>query len=220
LLGERFSQIVSVVNAVNTRRGGTAIGEWQNTVRGNGCMREKIGPYTFQVSSSSFLQTNPHLFETLYQVVEEFASLTGKETVVDLYCGIGTVSAFLASGASRITGFDSSESAIADAVRNCELNGLDNCVFSCEDAVSALGHGDNKPDVLITDPPRTGMHAQVISDIIRLLPDRIIYISCNPTTLARDIGLLKERYELKAVQPIDLFPNTYHIEAVARLEKR
>jgi 23S rRNA (uracil1939-C5)-methyltransferase len=220
MLGERFSEIVSIVNAVNTRRGGTAIGEWQNTLRGDGCMREKIGPYTFQVSSSSFLQTNPHLFETLYQVVKEFASLTGKETVVDLYCGIGTVSAFLASGASRITGFDSSESAIADAMRNCEVNGLGNCGFSCEDAMLALSHEASKPDVLITDPPRTGMHAQVIRGMVQLLPDRIIYISCNPATLARDIGLLKEYYELKAVQPIDLFPNTYHIEAVARLERR
>jgi 23S rRNA (uracil1939-C5)-methyltransferase len=220
MLSERFTEIVSIVNAVNTRKGGTAIGEWQKTLRGNGCMREKIGPYTFQVSSSSFLQTNPHLFETLYQVVKEFASLTGKETVVDLYCGIGTVSAFLASRASRITGFDSSESAIRDAMRNCELNGLGNCGFSCEDAVLALGRAASKPDVLIADPPRTGMHAHVIKGIVQLLPDRIIYISCNPTTLARDIGLLEEHYELNEVQPIDLFPNTYHIEAVARLERR
>jgi 23S rRNA (uracil1939-C5)-methyltransferase len=219
LLGDRFSEIVSIVNAVNTRRGGTAVGEWQNTLRGDAFMREKIGPYTFQVSSSSFLQTNPHLFEALYQAVKGFASLTGKETVVDLYCGIGTVSAFLASDASRITGFDISESAIEDAVRNCELNGIGNCGFSCEDARQALGGAASKPDVLIADPPRTGMHAHVVESVVQLLPDRIIYISCNPATLARDIGLFKERYELKEVQPIDLFPNTYHIEAVARLER-
>jgi 23S rRNA (uracil1939-C5)-methyltransferase len=220
MLRDRFSEIVSIINAVNTRKGGTAVGERESTLIGDGCMRDKIGPYTFQVSNQSFLQTNPHLSAVLYQVVKEFASLTGKESVVDLYCGIGTVSAFLAPGATRIVGFDSSESAIADAMRNCKLNGLDNCEFSCEDVKLLSCHGMSKPDVLITDPPRTGMHKEVVRHILGLLPDRIIYISCNPTTMARDIALLKEYYELKVVQPIDLFPNTYHIETVARLEKR
>jgi len=220
MLHDRFSRIVSIVNAVNTRKGGTAVGEWENTLIGDGCMREKIGPYTLRVSTHSFLQTNQYLSEALYQAVREFASLTGKETVVDLYCGIGIVSMFLASAASRIIGFDSSESAIADAVQNCELNGIDNCEFSCGEA-ELLQFGEiSKPDVLITDPPRTGMHKKVIRHILHLLPDRIVYISCNPTTMARDIALLRESYELKAVQPIDLFPNTYHIEAVARLERR
>ena len=186
---------------------------------GDGYLREKIGPYTFRVSTNSFLQTNPHLSERLYQVVKEFASLTGKETVVDLYCGIGTVSAFLASRASRIVGLDISESAIADATWNCELNGIDNCEFLCGDVKLLLSRATSKPDVLIIDPPRTGMHRKVIEQIVHLLPQRIIYISCNPTTMARDIALLKEHYELKVVQSIDLFPNTYHIEAVARLER-
>lgn len=219
VLRDRFSEIVSIVNIINTRKGGTAVGEWENTLMGDGHMREKIGPYTFQVSTHSFLQTNPFLSERLYQVIKEIASLTGKETVVDLYCGIGTVSAFLASRASRIVGFDISESAIADAMRNSELNGIDNCEFLCGDVKLLLSSAVNKPDVLITDPPRTGMHKEVIGHILNLLPDRIIYVSCNPTTMARDIALLKEFYEVEAIQPIDLFPNTYHIEAVARLER-
>lgn len=220
LLRDRFHEIVSIVNTINTRRGGTAVGEWESTLMGDGFLREMIGPYTFQASTHSFLQTNQHLSERLYQVVKEFASLTGKETVVDLYCGIGTVSAFLASRASRIVGLDISKSAIADAKRNCELNGIDNCEFLCGDVKLLLSPAMSQPDVLIADPPRTGMHKKVIERIVRLLPQRIIYISCNPTTLARDIALLNEHYELKAVQPIDLFPNTYHIEAVARLERR
>jgi len=220
ILHERFSQIVSIVNAVNTRKGGTAIGEWENRLIGDGCMREKIGPYTLRVSTNSFLQINHYLSEQLYQTVKEFASLTGKETVFDLYCGIGIVSMFLASAASRILGFDSSESAITDAVRNCELNGIDNCEFSCREAELLPCSEIGKPDVIITDPPRTGMHKEVIRHILHLLPDRIVYISCNPTTMARDIAFLKEGYELKMVQPIDLFPNTYHIEAVVRLERR
>ncbi|MBW1691324.1 MAG: 23S rRNA (uracil(1939)-C(5))-methyltransferase RlmD [Deltaproteobacteria bacterium] len=220
LLRARFRKIVSIVNTINTRRGGTAVGEWESTLMGDGFLREKIGPYIFQVSTHSFFQTNQHLSGRLYEAVKEFASLTGKETVVDLYCGIGTVSAFLASRAARIVGLDISESAIADAKRNCELNGIDNCEFLCGDVKLLLSHTVSQPDVLITDPPRTGMHKKVIEQIVHLLPQRIIYISCNPTTMARDIALLKEHYELKAVQPIDLFPNTFHIEAVARLEKR
>jgi 23S rRNA (uracil1939-C5)-methyltransferase len=219
MLRDRFSEIVSIVNTINARKGGTAVGERESTLIGEGYMREKLGPYSFQVSTNSFLQTNPHLSERLYQVVKEFASLGGKEIVVDLYCGIGTVSAFLASGASRIVGFDSSESAIADAARNCELNGLVNCEFLCGDVKMFPSRAVSKPDVLITDPPRTGMHKEVIGHILHLLPDRIIYVSCNPATMARDIALLKEFYEVKEIQPIDLFPNTYHIEAVARLER-
>jgi len=220
MLGDRFSEIVSISNAVNTRKGGTAVGEWESPLIGEGSMREKIGPYSFRISTHSFLQTNAHLSEMLYRVVEEFASLTGRQTVVDLYCGIGTVSAFLASGASRIIGFDISESAIADAMRNYELNGLVNCEFSCGDVRLLLSRVERKPDVLVADPPRTGMHKEVIRDIVQLLPETIIYVSCNPTTMARDIALLKEHYELEAVQPIDLFPNTYHIETVTRLKRR
>jgi 23S rRNA (uracil1939-C5)-methyltransferase len=220
MLRDRFSEIVSIVNNINTRKGATAVGERESTLIGDGYMRDKIGPYIFQVSTHSFLQTNPHLSERLYQVVKELASLSGKQNVVDLYCGIGTVSAFLASGASSIVGFDISESAIADARRSCELNGIDNCEFLCGDVKLFPSRAASKPDVLITDPPRTGMHKEVIGHILHLLPGTIIYISCNPTTMARDIALLKEFYEVKEIQPIDLFPNTYHIEAVARLEKR
>jgi 23S rRNA (uracil1939-C5)-methyltransferase len=125
----------------------------------------------------------------------------------------------LASQATRIIGVDISNAAIADAKRNCKLNGIDNCEFLCGDVKMFLSQFNIQPDLLITDPPRAGMQRGVIDQILKLLPGRIIYISCNPSTLARDIALLKEVYKLEEVQPIDLFPNTYHIESVARLER-
>jgi 23S rRNA (uracil1939-C5)-methyltransferase len=219
ILRDRFKEITSIVNNINTRKGGTAVGEWERILAGDGNIREKIGGFTFEISVNSFFQTNTPMAERLYKSVRDFASLNGKETVLDLYCGIGTVSIFLASQASRIIGVDISNSALADANRNCELNGVDNCEFHCGDVRILLSQVNIKPELLVTDPPRTGMHRKVIDQILRFLPDKIIYISCNPATLARDIALLKERYKVEEVQPIDLFPNTYHIESIARLER-
>ncbi len=219
ILTDRFKEITSLLNNVNARKGGTAVGEWERVLAGERNIRDKIGAFTFEVSANSFFQTNSPLSRRLYQTVRGFASLTGKETILDLYCGIGTVSVYLAGQASRIIGMDISNSAIADARRNCELNGINNCEFLCGDARMLLSQITIHVDLLVTDPPRTGMHKKVIEQILGLLPDRIIYISCNPATLARDIFLLKERYRIEEVQPIDLFPNTYHIESIARLER-
>ncbi len=219
ILKDRFTEITSIVNNINTRKGGTAVGEREKILAGERNIREKIGTFTFEISANSFFQTNTPLSQRLYQSLKEYASLTGKETVFDLYCGIGTVSIFLATQALRIIGMDISNSAIADAKRNCQLNGIDNCKFLCGDVRMLLSQVNIKPDLLVTDPPRTGMHRKVIDQILRLLPDKIIYISCNPATLARDIALLKERYMAEEVQPIDLFPHTYHIESVVRLER-
>ena len=155
--------------------------------------------------------------ERLYESVRDFASLEGRETVLDLYCGIGTVSIFLASQATRVIGVDISRGALADANRNCELNGIDNCEFLCGDVRMVLSQVNVKPELLVTDPPRTGMHKKVVEGILRLLPERIVYISCNPATMARDIALLKDRYRVEEVRPIDLFPNSYHVESIARL---
>jgi len=219
ILRDRFGEIASLVNNINTRRGGTAVGEWERILAGRGNIRDKIGEFTFEISAHSFFQTNTAMAEKLYRRVKDFASLTGKETVFDLYCGIGTVSLFLASTASKIIGMDISDSATGDANRNCQSNGIDNCEFLCGDVAVLLSQTSIHPDLLITDPPRAGMHKKVIDQINRLLPDRVIYISCNPSTLARDVALLKERYRVEEVQPLDLFPNTHHVESVARLER-
>jgi 23S rRNA (uracil1939-C5)-methyltransferase len=219
ILNAKFKEIATIVNNINTRRGGTAVGEWEKVVTGEGYIKDKIGTLTFEISANSFFQTNTMMAERLCQSVKDFASLTGRETIFDLYSGIGTISLFLASQAAHIIGVDISNAAIADAKRNCQLNGIDNCEFFCGDVKMFLSECKIQPDVVIADPPRVGMQRGVIGRIGRLLPKRIIYISCNPSTLARDIALLKEWYTLKEVQLIDLFPHTYHIESVARLEK-
>jgi len=219
VLKDRFKEISSIVNNINTRKGGTAVGEWERILAGERNIRDKIGAFTFEISANSFFQVNTPLSQRLYQSVKDFASLTGKENVLDLYCGIGTISILLAPHASRIIGMDISNSAIADAKRNCQLNGIDNCEFLCGDVRMLLSQVNIQPELLVTDPPRTGMQRQVIEQILQFLPDKIIYISCNPATLARDIALLKERYRVEEVQPIDLFPNTYHIESIARLKR-
>jgi len=219
ILKDRFKEIASLVNNINTRKGGTAVGEWEKIFVGEGNIKDKIGPFTFEISANSFFQTNTSMAERLYQSVKDFASLTGKETILDLYSGIGTISIFLASHAARIIGVDISNAAIADAKRNCQLNGVDNCEFFCGDVKMFLSHYTIQPDLLIADPPRVGMQREVINQILSLLPERIIYISCNPATLARDVALLKEGYRVEEVQPVDLFPHTYHIESVARLER-
>jgi len=219
ILKGKFKEIATIVNNINTRKGGTAVGEWEKVVTGEGYIKDNIGTLTFEISANSFFQTNTMMAERLCQAVEDFASLTGRETIFDLYSGIGTISLFLASQAAHIIGVDISNAAIADAKRNCQLNGIDNCEFFCGDVKMFLSECKIQPDVVIADPPRVGMQRGVIDRIGRLLPKRIIYISCNPSTLARDIALLKEWYTLKEVQLIDLFPHTYHIESVARLEK-
>ncbi len=219
MLKDQFGEITSIVNNINTRKGGTAVGEREKILAGTGKIREKIGGLTFEISGNSFFQTNTPMAERLYELVRDFASLEGGERVLDLYCGIGTVSMFLASRAARVVGVDISGSALADARGNCKWNGIENCEFLCGDVRQVLSRLTMKPEVLVTDPPRTGMQRTVTDQILRLLPEKIIYISCNPATLARDIGLLKERYRVEEVQPVDLFPNTYHIESVARLER-
>jgi len=219
ILKDKFKEIATIVNNINTRRGGTAVGEWEKIFTGEGHIKDKIGTLTFEISANSFFQTNTSMAERLCQSVKDFASLTGKETIFDLYSGIGTISIFLASQAAGIIGVDISNAAIADAKRNCQLNGIDNCEFVCGDAKMFLSQFTIQPDMVIVDPPRVGMQKGVIDRILRLLPKRIIYISCNPSTLARDVALLKEGYTLEEVQLIDLFPNTYHIESVSRLER-
>jgi 23S rRNA (uracil1939-C5)-methyltransferase len=217
LLKDRFGEVTCVVNNINTRKGGTAVGEWERILAGEGNIRERIGGLTFEISVNSFFQTNTPMAERLYESVRDSASLEGKETVLDLYCGIGTVSLFLAPQATRVIGVDISKGAVENAKRNCELNGIDNCEFLCGDVRMVLSQVKVKPQLLVTDPPRTGMHKKVVEGILRLLPERIVYISCNPAAMARDIALLKDRYRVEEVQPIDLFPNTYHVESIARL---
>ncbi len=215
-----FPEIVSVVNNVTARRAGIAVGEIEHPLCGERSLRECIGRFVFEISANSFFQTNTRGAERLYETVRAFANLEGGETVVDLYSGTGTIPVFLAERCRRIVGIEIGASAVEDAIRNCRLNGIENCRFHEGDILEGLAALEENPAVVIADPPRAGMAKEVVRELLRLGPRRIVYVSCNPATLARDLALLQEGYETLEVQPVDLFPHTFHIEAVARLEKR
>jgi 23S rRNA (uracil1939-C5)-methyltransferase len=219
MLYDKFENIASVVNNINTRKAGIAIGEWQTLLAGKSFISDKIAEFEFEISANSFFQTNTAGALHLYRAVQSFARLTGKETVVDLYSGTGTIPIFLSDTATKIIGIEISEAAVWDAQKNCQKNSIQNCRFICKDIKDGLKNVTDRPDVIVIDPPRTGVHRDVIKMVLSLSPDRIVYLSCNPATFARDLALLKEGYHVAEVQPIDMFPHTYHIECVARLEK-
>lgn len=219
LLYEKYNNITSVVNNVNTRKAGIAVGEWEIPLSGEPFISDKIAGFEFEISANSFFQTNTAGAERLYETVKAYAGLTGKETVVDLYSGTGTIPIFLSDGAREVVGIEILEGAVKDAQKNCRKNRIQNCRFICKDIKEGLKDVEGRPDVMIIDPPRAGVHPDVIKTVRSLSPRRIVYLSCNPATLARDLALLKEDYHVVEVQPVDMFPHTYHIESVARLEK-
>ena len=220
LLIDKYPQVVSVVNNINGRHAGIATGEYERLLAGTPTLLERIGEFEFELSANSFFQTNTRGAQQLYETVKTFAGLQGTETVLDLYCGTGTIAIYLASGAGQLIGLEVVESAVADARRNCRRNGVDNCRFIAGDVRQTLPQLDVRPEVMVIDPPRAGMHADVVKEVMRCGPHKIVYVSCNPATMARDLLLLKEAYTVAEVQPVDMFPHTFHIEAVARLIKK
>jgi 23S rRNA (uracil1939-C5)-methyltransferase len=152
--------------------------------------------------------------------VLEFAGLKGTESVLDLYSGTGTIPIFISGSCREVLGIEIVASAVADAERNCRLNGVANCRFIRGDILEGLARVDVRPDVIIIDPPRVGMAREVVGRVLDMAPVRLVYVSCNPATLARDLALLSAHYEVIEVQPIDMFPHTFHVESVARLERR
>ncbi len=215
---KEYPEVASVVNNVTARKAAIAFGEYEIALAGERGLRDRIGPYEFEISANSFFQTNTRSARRLYQIAKAYARLSGSDRVVDLYCGTGTISIYLAKAARRIDGIEIAESAVEDARRNCALNGIDNCRFLCGDVRTRLSELKT-PDVMIIDPPRDGMHKHVVAQVMTMGPRRIVYVSCNPATLARDIAVLKSAYRVAEVQPVDMFPHTWHIESVARLER-
>jgi len=218
--------ITTIVHNINRSKAQVAVGDEELILHGPGFIRESLGPFFFQISANSFFQTNTLGAEKLYAVAAEFAGLTGQEIVYDLYCGAGTISIFISRQARQVIGFEIVPQAIHDAGVNCRLNNVMNCSFILGDLKDELAQTPlltrrwGKPDVVIIDPPRAGMHPKVVQKIIALLPPRIVYVSCNPSTLARDVKELSMRgYQLKKAQPVDMFPHTSHIEVVGVLEK-
>ncbi len=215
-----YPGIVSVVNNVTARKAGVAVGEYEIPIAGDTRLKDKIGELEFEISANSFFQTNTRGAKRLYETVKRYAGLTGGESVVDLYSGTGTISLFLADSARNVTGLEIVESAIDDAVKNCLRNGITNCSFIAGDIRESMKKIEQSPDVLVIDPPRAGMHKDVVRQVIDMAPDKIIYVSCNPATLARDLFMIKDHYDVREVQPVDMFPHTFHIESVARLVKK
>jgi 23S rRNA (uracil1939-C5)-methyltransferase len=218
-LSNRFPGIVSIVNNITSRKSGISVGEYEIHLAGERCLKERLGPYEFEISANSFFQTNTEGAVNLYNTVKQFAHLSGSEKVLDLYSGTGTIPIWLSDSAAEVIGIEIAESAVADAQKNCAQNNISNCRFISGDIRSALSEIKQKPDLLIIDPPRTGMHPGVVKQIMDMAPEKMVYISCNPATLARDAGMMKDRYRIVEVQPVDMFPHTYHIEAVVKFEK-
>jgi 23S rRNA (uracil1939-C5)-methyltransferase len=221
MLREGFPEVTTLVNTINTGVAQTAFGEAIVTVFGPGLVHDRIGPHTFEIAPNAFFQTNTRQAEALYAVAAEFARLRPEDLVYDLYCGAGTISLFVADQVRHVVGVELVEEAVDNARRNAEANGVSNCTFVAGDMLKLFTpefvaeHG--RPDVLIVDPPRAGIHPRVVEEIGRLRPERLVYVSCNPQTQARDLALLGDRYRIEAVQPVDLFPQTHHVEAVVGL---
>lgn len=225
VLKRELPEVTTLVNNINGRRAAVAMGDKEHTIFGPGFITDNIGAPKYQISANSFFQTNTEQAETLYNVGKEFADLKSDDILWDLYCGAGTISLFVAPNVEHVLGVEVVEAAIADAHANAARNGISNVDFISGDLRKVLLDPDilssyRKPTVMIIDPPRSGMHPDVVREVLELAPERISYISCNPATQARDIELMLEHYELEALQPVDMFPQTWHIECVAKLRRR
>lgn len=223
-IGDRFPEITSLLYVNNQKCNDTFSDQTVEVFKGKDHITEIMDKLQFKVAAKSFYQTNTQQAFHLYEVARQLAQLTGKELVYDLYTGTGTIANFVARHAQQVIGIEYVEDAIADAKANSKCNGIENTLFYAGDMKDILTdefvkqHG--KPDVIITDPPRAGMHPDVIQTILRAAPKRIVYVSCNPATQARDLEVLNEQYRVEAVQPVDMFPHTPHVENVVLLEQR
>ena len=184
---------------------------------GNGVIHENIGKYEYVISPSSFFQVNTLETEALYTKVKEYAHLTGTETVFDLYCGTGTIGIFISDQAKKVLGIEVNQDAIKNANKNKERNRVSNIEFLCGDVANLIDQVKLKPDVVIVDPPRAGLDSHTIQVLESMNPNRIVYVSCDPFTLARDLKLLQECYQVEEITPVDMFPQTYHVECVVSL---
>lgn len=220
----QFPQITSLLYIVNQKANDTITDQDVLVWKGNDCIYEEMEGLKFKIGPKSFYQTNSEQAYNLYKIARDFANLSGDELVYDLYTGTGTIANFVASKAKKVVGIEYVEDAILDARVNSQINKIDNTLFYAGDMKDILTqdfineHG--RPDVIITDPPRAGMHDDVIKTILFAEPDRIVYVSCNPATQARDLSLLDEKYKVERVQPVDMFPHTHHVENVVLLVKK
>ena len=223
-VADNFPEVTSLLYVINNKCNDTFGDLEVVTYKGTDVIYEEMEGLRFKVGPKSFYQTNSEQAYNLYKVAREFAALTGEEVVYDLYTGTGTIANFVAAKAKKVVGIEYVEDAIIDARVNAELNGFDNLAFFAGDMKDILTRDfideQGRPDVIITDPPRAGMHADVVDTILFAAPKRIVYVSCNPATQARDLQLLDVDYKVVAVQPVDMFPHTHHVENVVLLERK
>ena len=223
-IADKFPQITSLLYVINSKANDTITDQEVLVFKGNECIYEEMEGLRFKIGPKSFYQTNSDQAYELYKVTRNLAQLTGNELVYDLYTGTGTIANFVAHQAKQVIGIEYVPEAIADAKVNSKLNNIENTLFYAGDMKDILNaafieqHG--KPDVIITDPPRAGMHDDVINAILFAEPERIVYVSCNPATQARDLSLLDGKYKVTVVQPVDMFPHTHHVENVVLLNRR
>lgn len=218
---QQFPQITSLLYVVNLKVNDTITDQVVRTHSGTGYIEEEMEGLKFRIGPKSFYQTNSRQAYKLYQIARDFAQLTGDELVYDLYTGTGTIANFVSKRARKVIGIEYVPEAIEDAKTNSRINGIDNTLFYAGDMKNVLTAGfiaeHGRPDVMIIDPPRAGMHTDVVDVILQAEPATLVYVSCNPATQARDIALLDAKYQVEAIQPVDMFPHTQHVENVVRL---
>ena len=223
-LCEQFPQITSMNYFINTKRNSDYSDLESHCYRGKDHITELLGDLKFKVQPKSFYQTNSRQALILYSVAKDFAALTGNETVYDLYTGTGTIANFVARNAKKVVGIEYIAEAIEDAKVNSRINNIDNTAFYAGDMKDVLTQDfinqNGSPDVMIIDPPRAGMHPDVVKTILNAAPEKIVYVSCNPATQARDAALLHELYDVIKIQPVDMFPQTHHVENVILMHRR
>jgi 23S rRNA (uracil1939-C5)-methyltransferase len=227
LLAE-FPSTTTIVNNITTAKSGVAVGERELVYQGTGAIRERIGKQQYRISANSFFQTNTKQAERMYATALRMANVAHDDSVFDLYSGTGTIALYVADAVRSVVGIEAVPSAVDDARSNAAENNITNCTFVLGDLKDRLTkdigwleqHGP--PSIIITDPPRSGMHPKVIVEILKMAPRRVVYISCNPATQARDLKLLcaDDAYGIDEIQPVDMFPHTHHIENIISLAKR
>ena len=224
LMLQQIPELTTLLVTINAKWNDSITGLDPRVIYGRGYVIERLEDFQFKIGPQSFFQTNTRQGERLYQVTRDYAELTGKETVYDLYCGTGSIGIFVSRQAARIVGVEVVEAAVGDARENAEINGVSHARFFAGDVVDICRDDffeqQGRPDVIITDPPRAGMHEGLVNKILDMVAPTVVYVSCNPATQARDLHLLDAKYAVTRVQPVDMFPHTHHIENIVQLKLR
>ncbi|MCF0124336.1 MAG: 23S rRNA (uracil(1939)-C(5))-methyltransferase RlmD [Clostridia bacterium] len=218
---QNFKNVKAIIKNINTKNTNVILGKENINIYGDGYINDILGEYIFKISPLSFYQVNPHQAEKLYNIGVESAEISKKDVVFDLYCGIGTISLFMAKYAKKVYGIEIVEEAIEAAKENAKINNVENTGFIAGDVEIILDDLINKkniiPDIIMVDPPRKGLDNKSIENILKISPKKMVYISCNPATLVRDLAKLEDKYDIKSIKPVDMFPYTSHVECVSLL---